>query len=269
MSTRRTFITLLGGAAAAWPLAARAQQPQRVRRIGVLTHLGSDDPDLPPRASAFSRGLQELGWFDGRNARIEYRFGAGNTDRRWLGSTTFANTIGIALVASSSGRMVENPLGEDHIGTERDHFCSKAANAGGVAGCPARINPQGCDAQADRAQRYARRRATKRGKPPAGAVAAVSVERRAGAISPCRVRGKQLFPFDFLISCENLHRNQNLGWASASVSATTRAATSGPSGGMREGRVLSCRRPSPGADITGGQARRNKPLVSWPLDRGP
>ncbi len=110
MSTRRTFITLLGGAAAAWPLAARAQQPQRVRRIGVLTHLGSDDPDLPPRASAFSRGLQELGWFDGRNARIEYRFGAGNTDRRWLGSTTFANTIGIALVASSSGRMVENPL---------------------------------------------------------------------------------------------------------------------------------------------------------------
>jgi putative ABC transport system substrate-binding protein len=78
---RRDFITLLGGAAAAWPLATRAQQADQVRRIGVLTYLAAADPDLPPRVTAFSRGLQELGWIDGRNLRIEYRFGAGNTDR--------------------------------------------------------------------------------------------------------------------------------------------------------------------------------------------
>ena len=77
---RREFITLLGGAAA-WPIAARAQQGQRMRRIGVLTYLAAADPDLPPRVTAFSQGLQELGWIDGRNLRIEYRFGAGNTDR--------------------------------------------------------------------------------------------------------------------------------------------------------------------------------------------
>ena len=78
---RREFITLLGGAAAAWPLVASAQQADQVRRIGVLTYLAAADPDLPPRMTAFSRGLQELGWIDGRNLRIEYRFGAGNTDR--------------------------------------------------------------------------------------------------------------------------------------------------------------------------------------------
>jgi len=80
MIRRREFITLLGGAAA-WPIAARAQQGQRMRRIGVLTYLAAADPDLPPRVTAFSQGLQELGWIDGRNLRIEYRFGAGNTDR--------------------------------------------------------------------------------------------------------------------------------------------------------------------------------------------
>jgi putative ABC transport system substrate-binding protein len=62
MSTRREFITLLGGAAAAWPLAARAQQPDRVRRIGILTHLASDDADAQSRNAAFLQGLQELGW---------------------------------------------------------------------------------------------------------------------------------------------------------------------------------------------------------------
>ena len=82
MMRRREFITLLGGATAAWPpVAALAQQPDRMRRVGVLTYLAAADPDLPPRVTAFSRGLQELGWIDGRNLRIEYRFGAGNTER--------------------------------------------------------------------------------------------------------------------------------------------------------------------------------------------
>ena len=59
---RREFITLVGGAAAAWPLAARAQQPERMRRVGVLDTLGADDPEAQARNGAFVQGLQQLGW---------------------------------------------------------------------------------------------------------------------------------------------------------------------------------------------------------------
>jgi hypothetical protein len=69
---RREFITLLGGAAAAWPLAARAQQPERVRRIGVLMSLAADDPESQARHAAFLQGLQEWGWTVGRNVQIDY-----------------------------------------------------------------------------------------------------------------------------------------------------------------------------------------------------
>ena len=79
-SRRREFIALLGGAAA-WPLAARAQQPEQMRRIGVLTNLVADDPEAQARVGAFLQGLQEFGWAVGRNVRIEYRWGAGNADR--------------------------------------------------------------------------------------------------------------------------------------------------------------------------------------------
>jgi putative ABC transport system substrate-binding protein len=65
---RREFITLLGGAAA-WPLAARAQQPERVRRIGVLMGQAEDDPEAQARVAAFQQSLQRLGWSDGRNVR--------------------------------------------------------------------------------------------------------------------------------------------------------------------------------------------------------
>jgi putative tryptophan/tyrosine transport system substrate-binding protein len=78
---RREFITLLGGAAVAWPLAARAQQSERMRRIGVLIPLAADDPESQRRLTAFVQGLQELGWTDGRNIRIETRWTAGDTDR--------------------------------------------------------------------------------------------------------------------------------------------------------------------------------------------
>ena len=64
---RREFITLLGGAAAAWPLAARAQQADRRRRVGVLVNLPADDPQAQARNAAFLQGLQELGWTVGRN----------------------------------------------------------------------------------------------------------------------------------------------------------------------------------------------------------
>src|SRR5436189_845502 len=76
---RRDFITLLGGAAA-WPLGARAQQAERVRRIGILMYLASDDADAQSRNAAFLQGLQELGWAVGRNVWIDYRWGASNFD---------------------------------------------------------------------------------------------------------------------------------------------------------------------------------------------
>ena len=77
---RREFIAGLGGAAA-WPLAARAQQPDRVRRIGVLMNLASDDAEGQARLAAFQQELQQLGWTVGRNVQIDYRWGAGNADR--------------------------------------------------------------------------------------------------------------------------------------------------------------------------------------------
>jgi putative tryptophan/tyrosine transport system substrate-binding protein len=77
---RREFISLLGGAAAAWPLAARAQQGERMRRIGVLVNLPADDPQAQVRNAALLQRLQELGWTVGRNLRIDYRWGAGNAD---------------------------------------------------------------------------------------------------------------------------------------------------------------------------------------------
>jgi putative ABC transport system substrate-binding protein len=75
---RRTFITLLGGAAAGWPLAARAQQADRVRRIGVLAGLSENDPEITSRLAAFRRGLERRGWTEGRNVRIDARFAAGS-----------------------------------------------------------------------------------------------------------------------------------------------------------------------------------------------
>jgi putative ABC transport system substrate-binding protein len=78
---RREFITLLGGAAAAWPLSARAQQSERVRRIGVLMNLAADDREGRARLAAFQQELQQLRWIDGRNARIDIRWGAGDAER--------------------------------------------------------------------------------------------------------------------------------------------------------------------------------------------
>src|SRR3989442_2417136 len=80
MIKRREFITLLGGAAA-WPLEARAQQGERMRRIGVLINLTADDPEGRARLAAFLEGLRELGWTDGRNIQIETRFGGGDVGR--------------------------------------------------------------------------------------------------------------------------------------------------------------------------------------------
>jgi putative tryptophan/tyrosine transport system substrate-binding protein len=77
---RRKFITLLGGAAVSWPLAASAQQSERMRRIGVLSGPAADDQDDKVRLAAFQERLQQLGWTDGHNMRIDYRFAAGNLE---------------------------------------------------------------------------------------------------------------------------------------------------------------------------------------------
>src|SRR5262247_2409057 len=81
MIRRREFITLLGGAAAAWPLAAQAQQPECLRRIGVLLNRAADNPEGQDRLAAFHQGLQELGWNVGRNVRIDTRWSEDNADR--------------------------------------------------------------------------------------------------------------------------------------------------------------------------------------------
>jgi len=105
---RRAFITLLGGAAAAWPLAARAQQGERMRRIGVLMSTAADDPEGKARFTAFKQGLQQLGWDDGHNARIEARWSGGNADdmRRYA-----AELVALAPdVILASGGAVVGPL---------------------------------------------------------------------------------------------------------------------------------------------------------------
>jgi ABC-type uncharacterized transport system substrate-binding protein len=95
---RRTFITLLGGAAAAWPVAVRAQQPEQVRRIGVLMHLAADDPEGQARHAAFLQGLQQSGWSTSRNVRIDTRWGASEADRRRYA----AELVALVILASNS-----------------------------------------------------------------------------------------------------------------------------------------------------------------------
>src|SRR4051812_30151606 len=80
---RREFITLLGGTAAAWPFAARAQQSVRIPRIGVLMNSPADDPEGKARLAGFLQGLQQLGWTDGRNVRIDIRWGGAADPERY------------------------------------------------------------------------------------------------------------------------------------------------------------------------------------------
>jgi putative ABC transport system substrate-binding protein len=100
---RRKFITLIGGAAVAWPRLARAQQTERMRRIGVLMSVAADDPEGQARLTVFVQGLQQLGWTDGRNIRIDVRWGAGDADRyRKYAAELVTLAPDVILAASSS-----------------------------------------------------------------------------------------------------------------------------------------------------------------------
>src|SRR5262245_42797295 len=102
---RREFMALLGGATA-WPLAARAQQrPERMRRVGVLNYLAPDDPDSSPRVAAFAQALQELGWHDGRNLQIDYRWGGGDLDRSRRYATELVALAPDAILVSSGSAL--------------------------------------------------------------------------------------------------------------------------------------------------------------------
>jgi putative ABC transport system substrate-binding protein len=98
---RREFIALLGSAAAAWPLAARAQQRDRMRRIGVLTPMAADDPTAPARLAAFQQGLEALGWTIGRDVRIDTRWGAGDDSIRKYAAELIALAPDVILATAS------------------------------------------------------------------------------------------------------------------------------------------------------------------------
>jgi putative tryptophan/tyrosine transport system substrate-binding protein len=102
---RRDFIVTLGGAAATWPLAARAQQGGRGRRIAALMSMADDDPEAPPRVAAFESGLRELGWRDGHNLRIEYRW-ANNADLLRRHADELAQMPPDLILATSTPAMI-------------------------------------------------------------------------------------------------------------------------------------------------------------------
>jgi putative ABC transport system substrate-binding protein len=97
---RREFITLLGGATS-WPLAARAQQPERMRRIGVLFDLAENDPEGQARIAAFLQGLAQLGWTDGRNVRIDIRWATSSDDIRKYAGELVALAPDVILAAGT------------------------------------------------------------------------------------------------------------------------------------------------------------------------
>ena len=99
---RRDVITLLGGAAVAWPLAARAQQPGGIRRIGVLMNQAADDPEGQARLIAFVQALQKFGWTDGRNVRIDTRWAAGDAERIRKYAAEFSALAPDVVLASGS-----------------------------------------------------------------------------------------------------------------------------------------------------------------------
>jgi putative tryptophan/tyrosine transport system substrate-binding protein len=110
---RRKFLATLCGAAAAWPLPARAQQGQRMRRIGVLMNIMSDDPESQIRLAAFAQGLQQLGWIVGQNVSIDTRWGAGNLENLRKYSAELV-ALGPDVIMANSSAAVSHILDATH-----------------------------------------------------------------------------------------------------------------------------------------------------------
>ena len=107
---RRDFIALLSGAAAAWPLAARTQQNEALRSVGVLMSVAANDPEGNDRFTAFRQGLQQLGWVEGRNVRIDVRWSGGNSDniRKYAGElATLAPDVILATGSATVGPLLQ------------------------------------------------------------------------------------------------------------------------------------------------------------------
>ena len=105
---RREFITLLGSAAA-WPLAARAQQPERVRRIGVLVGLAENDPEMKERLAGLRQGLEKFGWAEGSNLRIDYRFAPAGAQARLLARELVALQPDVIITQSTPATAAMQP----------------------------------------------------------------------------------------------------------------------------------------------------------------
>ena len=106
---RREFISLLGGAAAAWPIVARAQQPEPMRRIGVLVGLAENDPEMKERLAGFRQGLEKLGWSEGSNVRIDYRFAPAGTRAHLLARELVALQPDVILAQSTPATAALKP----------------------------------------------------------------------------------------------------------------------------------------------------------------
>jgi ABC-type uncharacterized transport system substrate-binding protein len=102
---RREFITFIGGAAAVWPLAARAQQPDRVRRVGVLMNASESDPSYRSYAAAFAQTLQRLGWREGKNLHLDFRWSDGEPERIDAYAAELAGMTPDLILASSSANL--------------------------------------------------------------------------------------------------------------------------------------------------------------------
>jgi putative ABC transport system substrate-binding protein len=102
---KREFIALIGGAVAAWPLVARAQQGERMRRVGALMHLAADDPEGQARHATFVQGLQQSGWSAGRNVRIDTRWGTSEADRRRYAAELVALAPDVILASNSQATL--------------------------------------------------------------------------------------------------------------------------------------------------------------------
>ena len=106
---RREFLGALGSAAIAWPFAARAQQPERMRHIGLLAAAAADEPEYQARMTAFRQGLEQLGWTDGRNARIDIRWATTNADTLRKHATELA-ALAPDVILAATGTATVAPL---------------------------------------------------------------------------------------------------------------------------------------------------------------